>query len=194
MRRLKGFVKLATIVFALVSSAIGARAQAVAPGSHVRIVHVSKGNRAEGSFVTMTADSLTYRPGLATSMVTISMDSVAAVDVSDGFHTRPGHILRGAAIGTGVGIGVAVLYTAADCMGHPHGSGGYPCETDLWLGVPLGAVGFLAGAIFGHEHKSENWQRIYERSKTTSLLIGPRPRGGFAIGFSMPFGGGSAQP
>jgi len=114
------------------------------------------------------------------------------VDVSDGFHTRPGHILRGAAIGTGVGIGVAVLYTAGDCLGHPHGSGGYACETDLWLGVPLGAVGFLTGAILGREHKSENWQRIYERSKTTSLRIGPT-RGRFAIGISSPFGGDAAQ-
>ena len=90
----------------------------------------------------MTADSITFRPGLSTSMMTMSMDSVWAVDVSDGFHARLGHVLRDGAIGAGIGIGVAVAITAADCLTHPTGRSEFPCEVDLLLGVPRGfAIG-----------------------------------------------------
>jgi hypothetical protein len=54
--------------------------------------------------------------------------------------------------------------------------------------VPATVLGFLTGALIGHSQYTEHWGRVYDRSQSTSLLIGPAPHGQLAVGLSIPFG------
>ena len=52
--------------------------------------------------------------------------------------------------------------------------------------------GNMIGAHIAKNHKSETWERVYDREHTASLLVGPTKHGGVAIGFSIPFGSGDS--
>jgi hypothetical protein len=194
MRRFKGLVKSATIVFALMSSALAGRAQAVAPGSHVRIYPVVGTTPSEGSLVIMTSDTITLHIGMSNRMVSMPMDSVRAVDVGEGVRARHGAVLRDTGIGMAFGLGIAVLATKAGCATPQGGDGEIPCDVGyVLLGVPLAIGGAVIGAHIAKNHKSEQWNRVFDRARTTTLLIGPTARHGFAVGLSIPFGGGAAK-
>ena len=161
-----------------------AGAQTAAPGSRVRIVPVADALPTEGSLVAMTPDTISVHVGMSSTMVSLPMDSVRAVDVSRGIHSSFGHVVRNGAIGLVAGVGVVALIGAGICRHDPNGL----CSVNAAvIAVPVGILGLVAGVVIARSHKKEDWDRIYERSRTASLLVGPTPRG-FAVGLSIPFG------
>jgi hypothetical protein len=192
MRQVRRLVACAAAIIAGLAYGNIALAQAALPGSRVRIVPANGGTRKEGTLVVMTNDSLSYRPGVSGAMLTMSMDSVRTVFVSDGLRSRTGHTLRFGLIGAAIGFGLGAIITAGSCVENAGKPQLLPCNTGyVLLGVPLAAAGFLGGALIGRAHKSDRWERVYDRSQSTSLIVGPSPRGGLALGLSIPFG--SAQ-
>ena len=192
MSRVRRLVICAAAIIAGLVHSTDALAQAALPGSRVRIVPVNGDTRREGTLVVMTDDSLSYRPGLSDAMLTMPMDSVRTVFVSDGLHSRTGHTLRSGLIGAGIGFGLGAIITAGSCVEDAGKPQLLPCNVGyVLLGVPLTAAGFIGGVLIGRGHKSDNWERVYDRSRSTSLIVGPSPRGGLALGVSIPFG--SAQ-
>jgi len=162
------------------------RAQVAAPGSHVRIVPLNGGPRREGTLVVMMNDSITYRPGLSNTTLTMPMDSVRQVFASDGLRTRTGRTLRSGLIGAGIGMGSMISLGLLSCHIDNHDSS---CGLGFYVAaVPAAVLGFLTGALIGHSHYSEDWERVYDRSQSTSLLIGPAPHERLAVGLSIPFG------
>jgi hypothetical protein len=189
MSRLHRLIVCAAAIIAGIAYGTNALAQAALPGSRVRIVPVSGDTRKEGTLVVMTTDSLSYRPGVSDAMLTMSMDSVRTVFVSDGLHSRTGHTLRSGLIGAAIGFGLGAIITAGSCVEDAGKPQLLPCNTGyVLLGVPLAAAGFLGGALIGRAHKSDKWERVYDRSQSTSLIVGPSSRGGLALGISIPFG------
>jgi hypothetical protein len=185
---------VATVLALIVQSSV-AHAQAALPGSRVRIVPLSGGMRVEGTLVAMTNDSLSYRPGLSDTMLTLPLDSVRSVFVTDGLHARTSHTLRSGLIGAGLGVAAGTLITALNCA-HEKTSRDMvlPCGVEyVLLGVPLGAVGFLGGVLTGRSQKSEKWERVYDRSQSTSLIVGPAARGRVTLGLSVPFGSAGSR-
>jgi hypothetical protein len=123
------------------------------------------------------------------------MQSVRTVDVSRGIHGDMGVVVRDAAIGTGLGIASAAAITGVSCVLPGNSGDGPPCVIGfIVLGPALGLVGLVVGGWIGADHRVERWERVYDREQTTSLLIGPTPRGGIAIGLSVAFGGPSPAP
>jgi hypothetical protein len=186
LSRLVGLIALAWTV--------SASAQVAAPGSHVRIAPVSGATPLEGSLVAINADSLRLRLGLSSAVVSLPMDSVRTIDVGEGVRARHGAVLRDAGIGMAFGIAVAVGVTKFGCAtNYQSGDGGIPCEVGyVLLGVPLAIGGAVIGAHIAKNHKREQWDRVFDRASTTSLLIGPAPHHGFAIDLSIPLGGEAA--
>jgi hypothetical protein len=179
---------LAIIGSVAILGSLAAGAQVAPPGSHVRVLPLPGGTRLEGSLVIMTDDSISVRPGISDEMITVPMNSVRTVDVSDGLHSRADVIVRDGAIGLAVGVGGMLLSRKPAC-----GSTNNDCSLSFeLLAFPVGAAGLLAGILIGRSQKSEHWSRVYERSQNTSLLVGPSSHGGVAIGLSIPFGGSAA--
>jgi hypothetical protein len=173
----------ASVLIALSSSAIAAQDTTLVNGSHIRVQSVDDSTIREGTFRASTADSLRFSPGLDTSTETIALSRVSKIEVMR-YRTGAGSVLKGAAIGTGVGLG-ATLALAGGC--------GLIKQNDCSLRfvlispVIIGA-GFLVGALIGADERGEHWSRVYSLERRASLLIGPMPHGEFALGLSVPFG------
>ncbi len=170
----------------------GARAyaQVIAPGGRIRIIQTGIALPTEGSLVAMSSDSISLHVGMSGTLLSMPMDSVRAVDLSHGRFTSFGTVVRDGGIGLVVGVGVVALGAKLFCA---HGGGEY-CGVDAaLLAVPFGAIGLISGVAIARSRKTEHWERVYDRPGT-ALLIGPGPRGGFAVGLSIPFGTGAAQP
>jgi hypothetical protein len=177
------------VLFLALACASSAGAQVALPGTHVRVAPISGATPLEGSLVSIDDDSLSLRLGLSSTKVSLPMDSVRSIDVGEGLRARHGAVLRDTGIGLAIGVGLSVVVTRIGCHTHSDPE----CDLDyVLLGVPLGIGGALIGAHIGKNHKGEQWERVFDRARTTSLLIGPMPHHGFAIGLSVPLGGGAA--
>lgn len=165
-----------------------ALAQVAAPGSHVRIVPVDGGPRQEGTLVTMTNDTLSFHAGLSNMLLAMPMDSVRTLFASDGAHSHP---VRSGMIGAGIGVGGLVLALVAATKVGGGGDGPGAGVALFYLTAPAALLGFATGYIIGESHPSESWERVYDRSQSASLLIGPAPHEGFALGVSIPFDAGT---
>ncbi|MEP7085998.1 MAG: hypothetical protein ABI884_01585 [Gemmatimonadota bacterium] len=169
---------------------VGACAQVIAPGSRIRVIQTGVALPTEGSLVAMSSDSISLHLGMSSTLLSMPMESVRAVDLSRGRFTSFGTVARDGAIGLAVGVGVVALGGKLFCA---HSGGAY-CGIDAaLLAVPFGVVGLVSGVAIARRHKTEHWERVHDRP-ATGLLIGPAPRGGLAIGLSIPFGSGAAQP
>jgi len=181
------------LTLALASSQ--ARAQNIPLGSHVRVFPLAPAQPSEGSLAALSPDSLSVRVGMSSTLLTFPMDSVRSIDVGEGVRARHGVVLRDTGIGLALGVGAAILLTKAGCAtNHSSGDGGVPCEIGYVVaGVPLGILGAVIGAHIAKNHKTEQWDRVFERASEMSLLVGPAPHRGFAVGLSIPFGDGASQ-
>ena len=98
------------------------------------------------------------------------------------YNLRARSILTDAAIGSAVGLG-GTLAIAGGCAVF-HGD----CGLGLILITPaLMGGGFLVGALIGSQNRSQHWDQVYPQERSASLLIGPMPHGGWAVGVSVPF-------
>ncbi|MBA2685176.1 MAG: hypothetical protein H0U66_11875 [Gemmatimonadaceae bacterium] len=188
----KSSLYLPSLLAATLVSLCGAQAyaQVIASGSRIRVIQAGAALPTEGSLVAMSSDSISLHLGMSSTLLSMPMDSVRAVDLSRGRFTSFGTAARDGAIGLVVGVGVVALGGKLFCA---HSGGDY-CGLDAaLLAVPFGVVGLVSGVAIARRHKTEHWKRVYDRP-ATALLIGPAPRGGFAVGLSIPFGSRAAQP
>jgi hypothetical protein len=168
------------------SSAAVAQDSALAPGSHIRIQSEDDKQLHEGTFRALTSDSLIYSPGLATSTRSIPLSSVGKIEVSR-YNLKARSVLTDAAIGTGIGLGGTLAIAGGCAVFHSD------CFELIVAAPLLIGGGFLVGALIGSQNRSQHWDRVYPPERSASLLIGPMPQGGFAIGMSVPFGSASAH-
>jgi hypothetical protein len=185
------------LLLAMAFTSPNAGAQNIPLGSHVRVFPLAGAEPSEGTLAAMSPDSLSVRLGMSESLLkTIPMDSVRAIDVGKGVRARHGAVLKGAGIGLVLGAGVAVLATSMGCASDRASDlGQLQCDLGYVLfGIPAGIVGAFAGAHVAKNHKSEQWERIFDRDRMASLLLGPTQHHGVALGMSIPFGSGQSQP
>ena len=164
-------------------------AQSIPLGSHVRVFSLAAAHPSEGSLAALSPDSLSVRIGMSSLLTTLPMDSVLAIDVGQGVRASHGAVLRDAGIGAAIGIGVVLIAAKAVCA---RNSGDLCVLNAFVAAVPIGVAGALLGAHVGRRDQREQWERVFERARTTSLLVGPTAHHGFAIGLSIPFGSGVA--
>jgi hypothetical protein len=179
------FVRLTIFTLAAIalwSSEIAAQDSTLTAGSHIRIQRVDEAQIREGTFRAFTTDSIRFSPGLDTATETMPLSRVGKLEVVR-YQSGVGSVLKGAAIGSGVGLG-ATLAAAGGCRLVKR-----DCDLGLILVSPIViGAGFLVGALIGADERSEHWSRVYPSDRRASLLIGPMPHGGFALGLSVPFG------
>jgi hypothetical protein len=167
---------------ALASPRAAAQESALAPGALIRIQGADEKHFHVGTFRALTPDSLIYSPGLATSTQSMPLSMIGRIEVSR-YDLRTRSVLRDAAIGSAVGLG-GTLAIAGGCVAF-HGD----CGLGLIVVTPvLIGGGFLVGALIGSQDRTQHWEQVYPPERSASLLIGPMPRGGFAVGLSVPFG------
>jgi hypothetical protein len=136
-----------------------ANAQQLTRGERVRIVHGSSRHAelSEGSFLSVTADSVIFRDDASKADVALSRDSVLEVER----RTVVGHrALRGAGIGTLAGV-VAGAGGAALANQCPHQ--GSECVTSLaafFGGVGGGLLGLVSGTFIGSLVRHEDWTLV----------------------------------
>ena len=184
-------VRYGAVLVTIALASLTALAQVIAPGSHVRIYPLAGTQPSEGSLLAMTSDSLSLHIGSSSIVQTLPMDSVRAIDVGQG--TRARHVvLRDAALGAAIGIGVVFLADRAVCADRHDQSS--TCDINAYLfGIPVGIGGALIGAHIGKNGRKEQWKRVFDRERVAKVLVGPTAHHGFAVGLSIPFGGsGSA--
>jgi hypothetical protein len=174
---------VALAAIALWSNGIEAQDTTLVSGSHIRIQSADEAQIREGTFRAFTADSIRFSPGLDTATETIALSRLGRIDVIR-YSSGAGSVFKGAAIGSGVGLG-ATLALAAGCkvIEHDDCSIGFVLLSPIIIGT-----GFLVGALIGADARSEHWSRVYPSERRASLLIGPMPHGGIALGLSVPFG------
>jgi hypothetical protein len=174
---------LTSTAIAISSSGAAAQDTTLVSGSHIRIQSADEAQIREGTFRAFTADSIRFSPGLDTATESIALSRVRRVEVIR-YSSGAGSVFKGAAIGSGVGLG-ATLALAAGCkyIQHDECSIGYVLISPILVGT-----GLLVGALIGADKRSEHWSRVYPSERRASLLIGPMPHGEFALGLSVPFG------
>jgi len=185
------------LLLAMAFTSSSADAQDIPLGSHVRVFPLAGTEPSEGTLAAISPDSLSVRLGMSASVLkSIPMDSVRAIDVGKGVRASHGAVLKGAGIGLVLGVGVAVLATSLKCASdRTSGEGPAMCDVGYVLfGIPAGIVGAFTGAHVARSHKREQWERLFDRDRVTSLLLGPTQHHGVAIGMSIPLGGGDSQP
>lgn len=186
MRRFQLYLSLMLVACALACAA-GARsvaAQSVPPGSHIRVVPLAAALPTEGSLVAMTSDTISLHVGLSSTLISLPMDSVRAVELSLGRYASFGKVMRDGAIGLVAGAGAVLLIGHVYCGRDT----GYCGLSTVLIAVPVGVGGLIGGIAIGRSQRKEQWERVYERPPSTALLIGPAPHGGFAVGASISFG------
>jgi hypothetical protein len=167
---------------ALASPGAAAQDSALAPGALIRIQSADEKQFHEGTFRALTPDSLVYSPGLATSARSMPLSMIGRIEVSR-YDLRTRSVLRDAAIGSAVGLGGTLAIAGGCFLFHSD------CGLGLILATPvLIGGGFLVGALIGSQDRTQHWDQVYPPPRSASLLIGPMPRGGFAIGVTVPFG------
>jgi hypothetical protein len=188
MKRFRTYGRYALTLGATLIASASMRAQVATPGSRVRIIPIGTTTQTEGLLVASTRDSISVHPGLGGPLLSVPMDSVRAIDQSEGIHSSFGTVMKDGGIGAAIGVGAVAVVGTATC----HISHDDLCGLQAVVGgILAGAAGFVTGILIGRSHKGETWKRVYERPQSTSLLIGPAARGGVAVGVSIAFGDGS---
>jgi hypothetical protein len=175
-----GLILFAAI--ALASPDAAAQESVLAPGALIRIQGADEKQFHEGTFRALTPDSPIYSPGLATSTRSMPRSMIGKIEVRR-YNLRARSVLRGAAIGSAVGLGGTLAITGGCLAFHSDCGLGLVVVTPLLIGG-----GFLVGALIGSQDRTQHWDQVYPPERSASLLIGPMPRGGIAIGLHVPFG------
>jgi hypothetical protein len=182
--RLRSIARAVSIAFAAItswSSTAAAQDSALTAGSRIRIQSADDKQLHEGTFRAMTPDSLVYSPGLATSIESIPLASVGKIEVSR-YNHKARSVLTDAAIGTAIGLGGTLAIGGGCAVFHSD------CFELIFAAPALIGGGFLAGALIGAQDRGQHWDQVYPPERSASLLIGPMPHGGIAIGLSVAFG------
>jgi hypothetical protein len=175
-------------LFALSSSAIASQDEAIVYRTRIRIQTADERELREGTFQSMSGDSISFSPGLDTSTQTLPLSRVRQIEVSRGMSST-GSKLKGGAIGVLLGAAVsgAMLYRC------DHG-GNELCGVGVALATPvLIGGGLLAGVLIGAGSHKEKWSRVYPRDHDVSLLVGPSAHEGVIVGLNVPFGSADAR-
>lgn len=161
---------------------------AAAPGSRVRVLRIGDDVPQEATLVELRHDILVIQPGGCCAVDTIPIASLATLDVSQGVSVSPTRVLGGMALGGMAGVGAGWLVTVIGCKA-PDAPGTCALAGVRW--IPLLAVGgIVAGALWGMESTTEQWERIYPPERV-SLLVAPSSGGGVSIGLRLPLRIGS---
>lgn len=178
MRRLLALLVIGMLVVPPVLDA-----QAVHPGSRVRIRHPGAGPRT-GTLVALAADTLVVRWTDAADSARIPVSQVSRLDVSRGSQRRimsrmGGGLAIGAAAGAVIGLALGV---AEDCEAELFCI--TPAGGALVGGVLFGATGAVVGALTGIR-PSERWERVPLEPGRVAVLVPTRGHGvlGIAIAF-----------
>lgn len=171
------------LLLALSSRQLTAQDEAITYGTHIRIQASDERQVREGAFRSLTSDSISFSPGLDTSVQTLPMSRVRTIEVSRGMSST-GSTVKGGAIGVLLGAAVsgAMLYRC------DHG-GNELCGVGVALATPvLVGGGLLAGVLIGRGSHKEKWSRVYPRDHDVSLLVGRSAHGGMSVGLTFSFG------
>ena len=173
---------IASLLVALVMVPQVISAQALMPGTRVRVTHPGEGTRT-GTVVALTPDTLEVRLAGHAEASHMPLSQVTRLDVSLG---RQRHLLRGAGIGFIVGGAVGAATGAAaesDCGGEMFclGAGGGAVVGGVFLGSVGGIIGLIAGVV-----PSERWERVPLAARRISL-VSPSSRHGHGVGLKVAF-------
>jgi hypothetical protein len=125
-------------------------------GARVRVTAIALGNdRQTGTLVSLSDDSLTFRPTGANNSIALSTPTITQLEVSRGTHT---HKAMGALIGFVVVGGTAAVITAATWKPTSEFDFGRGGDAAI-VAVPLGLVGALIGTAIGAHH-TESWASV----------------------------------
>lgn len=153
-------------------------------GSRIRIAVAEDREKATGTLVSISADTLVYLPEFRTARTAVAMSKVQSLEVGSGIHGSGTAVVVGAGLGGLAGVGITALLVA----GSQNGGDGPPASLAL---VPIGAIlfvgGMAAGALIGSHHTTEIWSPICPASGDLGVLVGLRAHGGLTIGLTMPF-------
>ena len=163
MRRLIGresagvpaFFLLCVLAGPALSQSVRIDALSLPSGARARILAPKAGSKYE--LITVASarpDSLRYSldPSLATK--SLAWQQIGKMDASMGRHTN---VWRGAGIGLLVGLIGGAIIGAATASGKDGYNAG---PMAVLVGVPMGALGGLAGAVLGFAWRSENWMPV----------------------------------
>ena len=129
-------------------------------GVRIRVQPVV-GHRETGNYLGVTGDSLrVFTPLSATVPLAVPMNKVKSLEVSRGQSHGRG-LLKGALLGTAIGVvGGAILgaatYSHDDCDFLVCSKG----SAAAFAGVGFGALGLLAGSVYGGIRGSEVWKPV----------------------------------
>jgi hypothetical protein len=177
MRRTIAVLLVASVLVPQVISA-----QAVMPGTRVRVAHPGEGIRT-GTLVALTADTLEVRLAGHAEVSHVPLAQVTRLDVSLGKQRR---LMRFAGVGLVVGGAVGAATGAAagsSCDGEflCPGAGGGAVLGGVFLGSVGGIIGLIAGVV-----PTERWERVPLEARRISLVT-PSSRHGHGVGLKFAF-------
>ena len=157
-------------------------AQALQPGTRVRVTHPGEGTRT-GTVVALTPDTLEVRLVGHTETSYMPLAQVTRLDVSLG---KQRHLIRAAGIGFIVGGVVGAVAGAADgssCTGEflCPGAGGGAVLGGVFVGSLGGIIGLIAGVV-----PSERWERVPLEPRRISIVT-PSGSHGRGVGLKVAF-------
>ncbi|UCG86438.1 MAG: hypothetical protein JSW71_21475 [Gemmatimonadota bacterium] len=161
----------------LVTGPAVAAAQAVEPGTHVR-VSTDRHPPLQGSVTNVSAEWIVI------DTVRLPINSITDLQVRHRrSHAGKGALLGGITLGTltGVGLGVACAGSSGsfiDCSDQ--------VPAAFLIGTSAGfAAGALIGGIIGAFHTSDNWESVPPDRLRVDVM--PRPDGAVTVGLSLSF-------
>ncbi len=157
-------------------------AQALLPGTRVRVSHPGEGTRT-GTVVALTPDTLEVRLAGHAEASHVPLSQVTRLDVSLG---KQRHLIRAAGIGFIVGGVIGAVAGAADgssCTGEflCPGAGGGAVLGGVFVGSLGGIVGLIAGVV-----PSERWERVPLEARRISVVT-PSGSHGRGVGLRLAF-------
>jgi hypothetical protein len=157
----------------------GQQAAPVDSGARLRIrAPAIAHTRLTGTLVSWQRETITLRNDADHALVTIPTATVVEIDRSTG---RRSNVLRGAGIGTAVGVAFGAL--AGLTMAHK-GDDIVPAEAAAIMGVVIGGVGLVFGAIGGAASPGDWWEPVSTRvSVAVTRAGGTRPGVGLSVTF-----------
>lgn len=153
----------------MVTPAVAAEGQSIAPGARVRVTAPAKGlERHVTTVENLRGDSIVV--GFGGGWQTIALTDMTSLDVSLGRQSR---FFADAGIGLAVGVLAGVLVGAVgyqecrDCMFGPANR----TQSAALGGILLGTVGLATGAVVGVFHRPDRWARYKLPTKGTIALL-----------------------
>ncbi len=188
---------MAVVVFTPIRVAAGQEV-APAPGARIRISAQGLGARqVVGTVVELRGDSLVFAPQSGHDLISVSLESLQHLEVSQSRSSVGTSILKHAGIGLLVGAtggalaGPLVLSPACDvfkkdldtelkCLSDL-ADGAIRVRAAVLFGVAGGALGAVIGAIVGRER----WEEVARNRIRVS--VAPQPNAGIALAVSVRF-------